>query len=64
MRQKGKHNAVEIKSSANLSEGDFWADIPEEIKQAIQKAKDQLDREEGISHAQVMVMAKARFLDK
>jgi hypothetical protein len=33
----------EIKSLLGLSEGDFWGELPEEIKQAVNKAKGELD---------------------
>jgi|SRR6185437_1508543 len=54
----------EIKSLVGLSESDFWAEIPGEIKQAINKAKGELDRGEGIPHSQVMTEIKERFLKK
>ena len=53
----------EIKSLVGLSEGDFWNDVPPEIKQAIKQAKDELDRGEGIPHSQVMADIKDRFLN-
>lgn len=52
----------EIRSLIGLSETDFWAEIPVEVKQAINKAKAELDRGEGIPHAQVMTEIKGRFL--
>ena len=42
----------EIKSLVGLSEGDFWTELPPEVKQAINKAKDELDRGQGIPHSQ------------
>jgi len=54
----------EIKSLIGLSEDDFWTELPAEIKQAVNKAKDELDRGEGIPHAQVMSEVKNRFLKK
>jgi hypothetical protein len=54
----------EIKSLVGLSEGDFWRDVPIEVKQAINKAKDELDRGEGIPHSQVMTEIKEKFLKK
>jgi hypothetical protein len=54
----------EINSLLGLSEGDFWADVPVEVKQAIDKARNQLDRGEGISHDEVMSKMKARFLKR
>ncbi len=54
----------EIKSLLDLFEGDFWNDVPSEVKHAINKAKDQLDNGEGIQHEAVMEKAKARFLNK
>jgi len=52
----------EIKSLVGLSEGDFWTELPPEVKQAINKAKDELDRGQGIPHSQVMTEVKSRFL--
>ena len=54
----------EIKSLVGLSEGDFWNDIPSEIKQAVSRAKNELDRGEGIPHVQVMAEMKKHFLNK
>lgn len=52
----------EIKSLVGLSEVDFWTELPAEVKQAVNKAKAELDRGEGIPHAQVMAEMKDRFL--
>ena len=52
----------EIKSLVGLSEGDFWTELPPEVKQAINKAKDELDGGQGIPHSQVMTEVKSRFL--
>ena len=52
----------EIKSLVGLSEGDFWKDIPAEIKGAANEAKEELDRGEGIQHSQVMTEIKDRFI--
>jgi flagella basal body P-ring formation protein FlgA len=54
----------EIKSLVGLSEGDFWGELPTEVKQAVIKAKAELDRGEGISHAQVMAEMKDRYLNR
>jgi len=54
----------EIKSLVGLSENDFWTEIPGEIKRAVNNAKEELDRGEGIPHAQVMTEIKDRFLKK
>jgi len=54
----------EIKSLLGLAEGDFWGDLPEEVKQAVNKAKSELDRGEGIPHSQVMSEMENRFLNK
>ncbi|HEY2581170.1 MAG TPA: hypothetical protein VGI43_05170 [Mucilaginibacter sp.] len=53
----------EIKSLVVLSDNDFWSDVPDEIKQAVNQAKEELDRGEGIPHSQVMADVKARFLN-
>lgn len=45
-----------------ISETDFWTDVPEVVKQAIQKAKKQLDQGEGIAHDEVMRKIKSRFI--
>ena len=44
------------------SKSDFWSDLPKETKQAIQKAKTQLEEGKGISHQQVMQEVRERFL--
>jgi hypothetical protein len=54
----------EIKSLVGLSEGDFWNDVPREIKKAVTQAKEELDRGEGTPHSQVMAEIKDRFLNK
>lgn len=54
----------EIKSLLNLSESDYWNDIPNELKQAINTAKDELDRGQGIPHSQIMSEIKNVFLKK
>jgi gas vesicle protein len=54
----------EIKSLVGLSEGDFWRDVSVEVKQSVNKAKEELDRGEGIPHSQVMSEIKQRFLKK
>jgi hypothetical protein len=54
----------EIKSLLGLFEGDFWAELPSEVKQAINEAKGELDRGEGIPHSQVMAEIKDRFLNR
>jgi gas vesicle protein len=52
----------EIKSLIGLSETDFWTEIPEEIKKSINKAKEELDRGEGLEYDDVMDEIKSRFL--
>jgi hypothetical protein len=52
----------EIKSLIGLSEGDFWSELPSEVKLAINKAKEELDRGEGVTHSEVMSEVKNRFL--
>ncbi len=62
-----KYNIVEKIIQANddnLPDLDFWNDVPEELKQAIDQAKDELDRGEGIPHSQVMTEIKDRFRNK
>jgi predicted transcriptional regulator len=54
----------EIKSLVGLSENDFWDELPSEVRQAINHAKDELDRGEGIPHEEVMAEIKSRFLNK
>jgi gas vesicle protein len=54
----------EIKSLIGLSETDFWTEIPEEIKKSINKAKEELDRGEGLAYDDVMDEIKSRFLNK
>jgi len=47
-----------------LSKGDFWNDLPEELKYDINQAKDELNKGEGISHLRVIAELKTRFLNK
>lgn len=54
----------EVDLSQGISETDFWADVPEVVKQAIQKARKQLDQGEGIAHDDVMKKIKSRFLSR
>ncbi|TKB98735.1 hypothetical protein [Pedobacter cryophilus] len=54
----------EIKSLLELSETDFWNDLPFEVQQGINKAKNQLNHKEGIPHSNVMEEIKHKFLGK
>jgi len=54
----------EIKSLIGLSETDIWTEIPEEIKKSINKAKEELNRGEGLAYDDVMDEIKSRFLNK
>jgi len=54
----------EISSLVGLSESDFWNDVPDGVKQLIDQAKGELDRGEGVPHAEVMADIKNRFLSK
>lgn len=54
----------EIKAFVGLSENDFWQDLPIEVQQAINQAKLQLDRGEGIANDIVMKEVKRRFLNR
>lgn len=54
----------EIKALVGLSEGDFWTELPTELKQAVNKAKAELDRGEGIPHSRVIAEIKKRYLNR
>ena len=54
----------EIKSLVGLSECDFWTELPEDVKQAIDQAKVELNRGNGIPHLQIMAEVKDRFLNR
>jgi uncharacterized protein (UPF0147 family) len=54
----------QIKALLNAPEPDFWDDIPENVQKAINEAKAQLDRGEGIPHSQVMTDVRSRFTGK
>lgn len=54
----------EIKSLVGLSDNDFWSGLPVDVKQAIQNAKDELERGEGIPHSNIMSDVNDRFLKK
>jgi hypothetical protein len=71
MAEKRKTIHTSLQSDANgtlnkadLSETDFWTDVPKVVKQAIQKGKKQLDQGEGIAHDEVMRKIKSRFLNR
>jgi len=46
----------------NASGGDFWDELPEEAKQAINKAKKEAEDGKGIPHRKVMEEMRERFL--
>ena len=52
----------EINSLLNISQNDFFHDLPNEVKKAINKAKTELDKGEGIPHQQMMTEIKERYL--
>ena len=52
----------EIDSLLKISQNDFWHDLPNETRRAINNAKIELDRGEGIPHEQVMSEIRERFL--
>ncbi|MBS1527567.1 MAG: hypothetical protein JST19_18105 [Bacteroidetes bacterium] len=54
----------EIDSLLNISNKDFWHDLPNQVKQSINKAKQELDNGEGIPHEQVMAEVRNRYLKK
>jgi len=54
----------EINALLGLAKNDFWDDLPNEIKEGINQAKEQLQNGEGIAHSQVMADVKKRFLNK
>ncbi len=54
----------EIKLLIGLSEVDFYHDLPEKVKQAINNAKSELDRGEGIAHETVKNMLAQYFSDR
>jgi hypothetical protein len=54
----------EINTLLGLAEGDFWKEIPQEVKEAINQAKKQLDLGEGISNEEVNAEVNKRFLNK
>ena len=52
----------EIGSILGVPENDFWEELPDEIKDSINKAKTELDNGEGIPHNEVMASVRERFL--
>jgi hypothetical protein len=50
-------------STAIKPNDDFWYELPSTVKQAINYAKAELDRGEGIPHEQVMAAVKERLLN-
>ncbi|MBB3054731.1 hypothetical protein [Mucilaginibacter gotjawali] len=53
-----------LKHSDDKPEIDFWSGLPSEIKQAIDRARAELDRGEGVLHSRVMADVKSTFLNK
>jgi hypothetical protein len=45
------------------SNTDFWNDLPESVKSAINKAKTELDNGASLSHEEVIGEANRRFLN-
>ncbi|MBS1503204.1 MAG: hypothetical protein JST32_14140 [Bacteroidetes bacterium] len=54
----------EIDSLLDTNKQDFWPSLPPQVKQAVEEAKSELDRGEGIPHEQVMAEIKARYRKK
>ena len=52
----------EIDSLLKISQNNFWHDLSDKAKEAINNAKTELDRGEGIAHEQVMLEIRERFL--
>jgi len=72
-KHKTIHKNLQSDTDGSLNEVDlsqgkpeivFWTDVPQEVKQAIEKAKKQLDLGEGIAHDEVMRKIKSRFLSR
>jgi len=45
------------------SSQDFWHELPDSVKESINRAKSELDSGKGIPHKDVMQLAKERFLE-
>lgn len=54
----------EIRSLLGLAETDFWDDLPNEVKENIGEAKDELVKGERIPHQDVMAEVRKRYLKK
>lgn len=54
----------ENKTTEGHLEHDFWDELPENVKIAINQAKADLDRGEGISYDKVMADLKKTFLSE
>ena len=59
-----EHKPDNFNSANNTPDSDFWTDLPEHVKQTIEKAKQQHDNGEGVPHQEVMDKVKAIFLNK
>lgn len=57
-----KYKIVEKIIQSN--DDNFWENLPEDVNQAIKKAKEELDRGNGIPHAQVMTDIKEHYVNK
>jgi hypothetical protein len=45
-------------------QGDFWNELPEHVKLAIEQAKEELNSGKGIPRAEVMAEVEAMFLNR
>jgi hypothetical protein len=63
MKAKNDISNSEVNLHSNAKE-DFYTQLPSKVKQDIDKAKNELDRGEGIPHQQVMSEIRKRYLKK
>jgi hypothetical protein len=54
----------EVQTLLGLSDQDYWQELPNEVKQAINQAKAELDRGEGYTHEEVQAYVRRHFLQK
>ena len=56
------HTIQSLKEHSQAN-ADYWDDLPEHVKSAINRAKTELDDGAGLSHKEVIKDVKTRFLN-
>ncbi|WP_299250178.1 hypothetical protein [uncultured Cytophaga sp.] len=54
----------QVKVILGVDTKDFWNELPEQVKDSVKQAKEELQRGHGIPHDNVMTEIKNKFLKK